>query len=65
MNGEAYRRIPLWKDVPVEEWESYGWQMRNRLTGICSHRRRGAQLCQSAELESAFAADSHFVSPFA
>jgi lysine 2,3-aminomutase len=34
VNGDAYRRIPLWKDVPQEEWESYGWQMRNRLSSV-------------------------------
>lgn len=26
---EAYRRIPLWRDVPLETWESFSWQMRN------------------------------------
>ena len=31
MNVEFYRRIPLWKDVPREEWETYPWQMRNRI----------------------------------
>ena len=31
MNVEAYRRIPLWKDVPLEQWETYRWQMGNRI----------------------------------
>ena len=31
MSEEFYRRIPLWKDVPKEEWETYAWQMRNRI----------------------------------
>ena len=34
MNAESYRRISLWKDVPLEHWESYGWQMRNRLATV-------------------------------
>jgi lysine 2,3-aminomutase len=28
---EAYRRIPLWKDVPLEQWQTYRWQMSNRI----------------------------------
>ncbi|MBI3021652.1 MAG: KamA family radical SAM protein [Candidatus Omnitrophica bacterium] len=34
MNVEAYRRIPLWKDVPLEEWETYRWQMANRIQTV-------------------------------
>ncbi len=34
MNGETYRRIPLWKDVPLEEWETYRWQMANRVQTV-------------------------------
>ncbi len=34
MNGEAFRRIPLWKDVPLEEWETYRWQMTNRIQTV-------------------------------
>jgi len=28
---EPYQRISLWKDVPLEEWETYRWQMTNRI----------------------------------
>jgi len=28
---EWYQRSPLWKDVPPEQWESYRWQMTNRI----------------------------------
>ena len=28
---EWYQRIPLWKDVPPEQWETYRWQMTNRI----------------------------------
>ncbi|MBI2094195.1 MAG: KamA family radical SAM protein [Candidatus Omnitrophica bacterium] len=31
---EAYRRIPLWKDVPQEQWETYRWQMANRIQTV-------------------------------
>jgi len=31
---ESYRRISIWKDVPQEQWENYGWQMRNRITTV-------------------------------
>ncbi len=34
MSVEAYRRIPLWKDVPTEEWETYRWQMANRIQTV-------------------------------
>ena len=35
MNVEdAYRRIPLWKDVPLEQWETYRWQMANRIQTV-------------------------------
>lgn len=29
-----YREIPLWKDVPIEQWTDWRWQMRNRLRTI-------------------------------
>jgi len=31
---DAYRRIPLWKDVPLEQWETYRWQMANRIQTV-------------------------------
>ena len=31
---EAYRRIALWKDVPLEQWETYRWQMTNRIETV-------------------------------
>ena len=31
---EAYRRIPLWKDVPLAEWQTYHWQMTNRIQTV-------------------------------
>ena len=31
MSWEAFRRVPIWKDVPLEEWETYRWQMANRI----------------------------------
>ena len=31
---EAYRRIPLWKDVPLDQWETYRWQMANRIQTV-------------------------------
>ena len=34
MSWEAFRRIPLWKDVPLEEWETYHWQMANRIQTV-------------------------------
>ena len=34
MDADWYRRIPLWKDVPLEEWETYRWQMTNRLQTV-------------------------------
>ena len=34
MSEEAYRRIPLWKDVPLEQWETYQWQMANRIQTV-------------------------------
>ena len=34
MSLEAYRRISLWKDVPPEEWETYRWQMTNRIQEV-------------------------------
>jgi len=29
-----YREIPLWKDVSIEEWTDWKWQVRNRLRTI-------------------------------
>ena len=34
MNVEMYRRIPLWKDVSLEQWENYRWQMGNRIQTV-------------------------------
>ena len=34
MSVEAYQRIPLWKDVPLEQWETYRWQMTNRIQTV-------------------------------
>ena len=34
MSVESYRRIPIWKDVPLEEWETYRWQMTNRIQTV-------------------------------
>ena len=31
---EWYQRIPLWKDVPPEQWETYRWQMSNRIETV-------------------------------
>ena len=31
---EAYRRIPLWKDVPLSDWQTYRWQMTNRVQTV-------------------------------
>ncbi len=28
---DSYRQVPLWKDVPLEEWEDWHWQLRNRI----------------------------------
>lgn len=29
-----YREIPLWKDVSIEEWTDWKWQVRNRLRSL-------------------------------
>ncbi|MBA2123937.1 lysine 2,3-aminomutase [bacterium Unc6] len=29
-----YRRCELWKDVQEEQWEDWGWQIRNRITTV-------------------------------
>ena len=34
MSWEPFRRIPLWKDVPLEQWETYLWQMANRIQTV-------------------------------
>ena len=34
VSWEAFRRIPLWKDVPLEQWETYRWQMANRIQTV-------------------------------
>ena len=34
MNAEWYRRIPVWEDVPLDQWETYRWQMTNRLQTV-------------------------------
>ena len=28
---DAYRRVSLWKDIPLEQWQTYRWQMTNRI----------------------------------
>ena len=28
---DAYQRVSLWKDVPLEQWQTYRWQMTNRI----------------------------------
>ncbi len=49
MNVEAaYRRIALWKDVPLEEWETYRWQMANRIQTV-EHLRQVIRLTPSEE----------------
>jgi len=44
----AYRRIALWKDVPLEEWETYRWQMANRIQTV-EHLRQVIRLTPSEE----------------
>ena len=34
MSWEAFRRVPIWKDIPLEEWETYRWQMANRIQTV-------------------------------
>jgi len=34
VNWEPFRRIPVWKDVPLEQWETYRWQMTNRIQTV-------------------------------
>ena len=34
MSWDEFRRIPIWKDVPLEEWETYRWQMANRIQTV-------------------------------
>ena len=34
MSWEAFRWIPLWKDVALEDWETYRWQMANRIQTV-------------------------------
>jgi lysine 2,3-aminomutase len=34
VSWEAFRRIPIWKDVPLEQWETYRWQMANRIQTV-------------------------------
>ncbi|MBI3615812.1 MAG: KamA family radical SAM protein [Candidatus Omnitrophica bacterium] len=29
--SRSHRRISLWKDVPLQEWEDWHWQLRNRI----------------------------------
>ncbi|MBI4003725.1 MAG: KamA family radical SAM protein [Candidatus Omnitrophica bacterium] len=31
---QAYRRIPLWKDVELSQWATYRWQMTNRIETV-------------------------------
>ncbi len=46
MSVDAYRRIPLWKDVPLEQWETYRWQMANRIQTV-EHLRQVIRLTTS------------------
>ncbi len=32
--AQAYRRIPPWKDVPLDQWETYRWQMTHRIETV-------------------------------
>ncbi len=48
MSVEAYRRIPLWKDVPLDQWETYRWQMTNRIQTV-EHLRQVIHLTPSEE----------------
>jgi lysine 2,3-aminomutase len=34
LSTDSYRRIELWKNVTEEEWESWTWQLRNRITTV-------------------------------
>lgn len=34
MAQDSYRHIELWKDVTEQEWEDWGWQLKNRLTNL-------------------------------
>lgn len=34
LHTESYKRIPLWKDISLEQWESYQWQMANRIQTV-------------------------------
>ncbi|HEX9780973.1 MAG TPA: KamA family radical SAM protein [bacterium] len=34
MSTLAYQRIPLWTDVPREQWETYRWQMTHRIQTV-------------------------------
>ena len=46
--SEAYQRIPLWKDVPLEQWETYRWQMTNRIQTV-DQLRQVIRLTRSEE----------------
>jgi lysine 2,3-aminomutase len=48
VSWEAFRRVPIWKDVPLEEWESYRWQMTNRIQDV-EHLRQVIRLSPSEE----------------
>ena len=48
MSWEAFRRIPIWKDVPLEQWETYRWQMANRIQTV-EQLRQVITLTQSEE----------------
>jgi len=30
----GYHHIPMWKDVPEQEWEDWHWQLRHRITHV-------------------------------
>jgi len=32
--GRNYKKIPLWADVSLEEWNDWKWQLRNRITSV-------------------------------
>jgi lysine 2,3-aminomutase len=34
VSWEAFRRVPIWKEVPLDQWETYRWQMANRIQTV-------------------------------
>ncbi|MBI4313864.1 MAG: KamA family radical SAM protein [Candidatus Omnitrophica bacterium] len=31
---DGYHRVPMWKDVSLQDWEDWHWQLRNRITHV-------------------------------